>query len=416
MPGIGPSISNARRWTIVGLLFASGFINYLDRAIVSVALPVIAIELHLGPAAKGVLLSAFFWSYALMQLPMGWYSDRYNLRWLYAGAFALWSLACGFTGLASTLGILIVLRVLMGVGESIYLPGGMKVVSLFFDAKDRGLASGLVNCGTRAGLALGAPLIAAIVVAVGWKNAFFILGFASLVWLIPWLKAYPVGTTVAATPAQRKRGQPRSWLDRNLLVMSVAHVSYGYYWYLLVTWLPDYLVVSRHLPLQKAGAFTAIPFLIYGTAEPVGGWMADQLIRHGWGEMLSRKVIITLAYSSSLLFLLVGHVANDAAAIMLIGGGALVGLSTGNILAMLQRLAPPDEVGLWTGFMNAAGNLSGIVAPIVTGLLIARTGSYYPAFVVSVFVLIVALPMYWWLLKDRKTPVLREAALAREDA
>src|ERR1035437_1979843 len=228
MAGIGPSISNVRRWTIVGLLFASGFLNYLDRAIVSVALPVIALELHLGPAAKGVLLSAFFWSYALMSLPMGWYSDRYNLRWFYAGAFTFWSLACGFTGLASTLGVLIVLRVLMGVGESIYLPGGMKIVSLFFDAKDRGLASGLVNCGTRAGLAFGAPLIAAIVVAVGWKNSFFILGFASLVWLIPWLKTYPVDTIAAAPPPERQRGQPQSWLDRNLLAMCVAHISYGY--------------------------------------------------------------------------------------------------------------------------------------------------------------------------------------------
>src|ERR1039458_10324251 len=102
MAGIGPSISNARRWTIIGLLFASGFINYLDRAIVSVALPVIALELHLGPAAKGVLLSAFFWSYALMQLPVGWAADRYSLRWLYSGAFALWSLACGLTGFAAT--------------------------------------------------------------------------------------------------------------------------------------------------------------------------------------------------------------------------------------------------------------------------------------------------------------------------
>src|SRR5579872_1147195 len=109
MAGIGPSISNARRWTIVGLLFAAGVINYLDRVIISVALPVIALELHLGPAAKGVLLSAFFWSYAVMCLPMGWYSDRYNLRWFYAGAFASWSLACGFTGLALTLGTLMVL-------------------------------------------------------------------------------------------------------------------------------------------------------------------------------------------------------------------------------------------------------------------------------------------------------------------
>jgi MFS transporter, ACS family, D-galactonate transporter len=163
MTDLSPTVGNRRRWTIVGLLFASGFINYLDRAILSVALPVIAIDpigLNLGPAAKGVLLSAFFWSYAVMQLPMGWCCDRYNLRWIYAGAFTLWALACGFTGFASALGTLIVLRILLGVGESVYLPGGIKVVSMFFDSKDRVLASGLVNSGTRAGLALGAVLIA----------------------------------------------------------------------------------------------------------------------------------------------------------------------------------------------------------------------------------------------------------------
>src|ERR1019366_930466 len=136
-------MSGARRWTIAGLLFASGFINYLDRAILSVALPPIAADLGLGPASKGGLLSAFFWSYALMQLPMGWYSDRLNLRWFYAGAFALWSLTCGFTGFAGSLGALILLRIVLGIGESVYLPAGMKIVSQFFHAGDRGLASGL---------------------------------------------------------------------------------------------------------------------------------------------------------------------------------------------------------------------------------------------------------------------------------
>ena len=93
-------VSPARAWSIASLLFVAGFINYLDRAIVSVALPVIAVDLHLGPTAKGVLLSAFFWSYSLMQLPMGWAADRVNMRWFYSAAFALWSLACGFTGFA----------------------------------------------------------------------------------------------------------------------------------------------------------------------------------------------------------------------------------------------------------------------------------------------------------------------------
>src|SRR5689334_22000745 len=151
-----PTVTPLRAWTIAALLFLAGFINYFDRAIVSIALPVIGAELHLGPAAKGVLLSAFFWSYALMQLPVGWAADRVNLRWMYAGGFALWSLACGFTSFVTTLGALLAMRVILGIGESVYVPGGVKIVSLVFTPRDRGLASGIMNCGTRAGLAIGA--------------------------------------------------------------------------------------------------------------------------------------------------------------------------------------------------------------------------------------------------------------------
>jgi len=195
-------VSTARRWAIAGLLFASGLINYLDRSIVAVALPLIALDLHLGPAAKGVLLSAFFWSYAIMQIPMGWLADRCDLRWVYAGFFAAWSLACGFTGFAGALGTLIVLRIVLGIGESIYVPGGMKIVSLLFEHKERGLASGIMNCGTRAGLAVGAPVIAWLVVRWGWKNAYFVIGFSSLVWLVPWLLTFPARHKLPARSAR----------------------------------------------------------------------------------------------------------------------------------------------------------------------------------------------------------------------
>src|SRR2546426_6977116 len=125
----GIAVTNARRWTIVGLLFAASLINYFDRATVSFALPIISKDLGLGPNEKGTLLSAFFWSYALMQVPMGIFADRFNLRWLYAGAFVLWSLAQGLTGFTNSLAMLIFFRVLLGVGEAIYLPGGTRVVS-----------------------------------------------------------------------------------------------------------------------------------------------------------------------------------------------------------------------------------------------------------------------------------------------
>src|SRR5947208_14721812 len=150
-PHLAFGVTNARRWTIVGLLFTASLINYFDRATISFALPLISEELKLGPIEKGQLLSAFFWSYALMQIPLGWCADRLNLRWLYAGAFALWSVAQGLTGLAAGLTALMLFRILLGVGESIYLPGGSKIVSLLFPMEDRGLPSGLFDFGTRTG-------------------------------------------------------------------------------------------------------------------------------------------------------------------------------------------------------------------------------------------------------------------------
>src|SRR5690349_20716998 len=113
-------LGEQRRWTIVLLLFVASSINYLDRTTLSFALPLVSEGMGLDPKQKGYLLSAFFWSYALMQIPIGVLADRVNLRWLYAGAFALWSLAQGLTGLATTLGVLIGFRVVLGMGEAIY--------------------------------------------------------------------------------------------------------------------------------------------------------------------------------------------------------------------------------------------------------------------------------------------------------
>jgi MFS family permease len=393
-------VSPARAWSIAGLLFLAGFINYFDRAIVSIALPVIGRDLHLGPAAKGVLLSAFFWSYALMQLPVGWAVDRANLRWLYSGAFALWSLACGFTGFARTLGALLVMRVILGIGESVYLPGGMKIVSNLFGPKERGLASGIMNCGTRAGLAIGAPIIALLVRRLDWHGAFFVLGFGSLVWLVPWLAIYPAAAdTHKAKPSP---GLSQMWrtFDRNLLGMCLGHFCYGYYWYLLVTWLPDYLVESRHMPLQRAAGYVMVPFLVYSIAEPLGGWLADRLVALGYSERRSRKAIVTIAFFTSLMLLAAGRLSDDRAAVLAISAAALVGLATGNLYSLLASVAPEGSVGTCMGLMNFAGNIPGVAAPLVTGILIERTGSYYPGFVVAVVVLLSGLPFYWLVVED----------------
>lgn len=392
-----------RRWWIAALLFFAGLINYFDRTALSVALPAIAHSMGLGPERMGVLLSAFFWSYALMQAPIGWLADRVNLRWLYAGCFALWSVAAGLTGLASSLAMLLLLRVLLGIGESIYLPGGMKMVSMLFEPERRGFASGLVNCGTRLGLAIGAPLIAALVVAVGWRESFFLLGFAGMIWLGPWLVvSRKLGVGSKELEVRRQSQLVSGVLSRSLIGICIANIGYGYYFYLLVTWLPTYLVESRHLGLQTAGAYAVVPYLTFALAEPLGGWIADRLIAQGWEETFARKVIITVGYASGLLLLPAGLTASMPAAAALLGGAALVGLSSGNLYALVQK-SSPGSVGLAVGLFNFSGNVPGIIAPIVTGLLVARTGSYFPAFVVAVTVLLAVTPLYWALV--RETPL-----------
>src|SRR5215831_5499543 len=168
-------VTRARSWSVVGLLFVASVINYLDRNTLSFALPEMSKTLGLGPMAKGTLLSAFLWSYSLMQIPIGLLSDRVNLRWLYAGAFALWSLAMGFTGVADSLLALIGFRIVLGVGEAIYLPGGTKIVSLFFPSSRRGLPCGVFDSGTRVGMVLGGLLVPLCLKHLGWRLTFAVV-------------------------------------------------------------------------------------------------------------------------------------------------------------------------------------------------------------------------------------------------
>jgi MFS family permease len=382
------------------------------------ALPLISRDLGLDPTTKGVLLSAFFWSYASMQIPIGWCADRFNLRWLYAGAFALWSVAQGLTGLAEGLSALIAFRILLGVGESIYLPGGTKIVSLLFAPKERGLPSGLFDFGTRTGLVLEGLLIPWLLVHYGWRTTFAVVGFSALLWLVPWLLVSPPhlsgknaqsgpnsasGPSAAVTPQARSHGPGRAGaflFNRNLLGICLGFFCFDYYWYLLVGWLPDYLVTARHLTVLRAGIYTALPFFVFGISEPIGGLIADRLIRRGWDETRTRKGIVTLAFATGLFLVPAMRVQSPQAAIALVIGGSLVGLATGNLIVILQCCAPPEQVGIWTGAENFGGNIAGIIAPLVTGLLISRTGSYLPGFALGPAVLLAGLLSYWFIVGD----------------
>ena len=407
---------NGHRWAVVSLLFVASLINYLDRASLSLALPVIGLDLHLGPTEKGLLLSAFFWSYTLMQLPVGLFLDRYSIRWVYAAMFALWSLACGFTGLVGSLSAFLAVRILLGVGESVYFPGGTKIVYLLFSAKRRGLPSGLFNAGSRLGFAVGGLTVPWLIAAFGWRVMFMVIGFGSLVWLVPWLLVASPGQNWGALPVSGKILRLPT-LNRNLLGICLGFFTFDYFLYLLLTWLPDYLVQVRHLTLVRAGVYSALPFLAFGASEVIGGGIADWLIRHGWAETRARKAVVTVGFLSGLLLIPALFVSSGEEAIALIVGACFVGLSTGNSIAIVQACAPPDEIAAWSGMQNFSGNVGGIIAPLLTGILISRTGSYLPGFMLAALLPAIGIIPYWLILGELEAhgPAVRKSSIAEDN-
>jgi MFS family permease len=400
-------LTNARRWTIVWLLFAASLINYFDRQTLSYALPLLAKDFQLDKAMQGLVVSAFFWTYTSLQIPVGLCADRFNLRWLYAGAFALWSLAQGLTGFAGSVAMLLGCRMLLGIGESIYLVGGTKVVSLLFPLAQRGLPCGLFDAGTRTGLVLEGLTIGWLLQTFGWRSTFTFVGFAALFWLLPWFLATP--SQMRDTPPGAE--QPRlTWKqfaallrNRDLLGVLLGFFCFDYYWYFLITWLPSYFVDVRHVTILEAGIRASLPFLVFGVCQPLGGWIADHLILQGWDPARTRKVIISLAFLSGLLIIPAASTTSKDVALLLIMGGCLVGLSTANQMVLLQGCTPPKQTGLAVGVYNSVGNIAGMLQPIITGFVIKITGSYTPAFVLAAAMLAASSLSYWYIVGELKT-------------
>ena len=396
------AVSNARRWTIVWLLFFASLINYFDRQTLSFALPLISKDFNLSPAEQGLLTSAFFWSYALMQIPVGYWADRANLRWLYAGAFILWSLAQALTGLAGTLTALIACRIILGLGESIYLVGGTKVVSLFFPLAQRGLPCGIFDAGTRTGLVLEGLIIGLLLQTFGWRSTFLIVGLAALIWLLPWFLTTPKQMRDASpSETSRKFAWEQLWAllrNRDLIGVLIGYFCFDYYWYFLISWLPSYFVNVRGMNIMEAGIRAAVPMMVFGLCLPVGGWLSDRLILRGADPARTRKTIISLAFLSGLLIIPAATTTSKDIALLLIAGGCFVGLSGANQLLLLQACAPPKQVGLAVGVYNFVGNMAGIIAPLITGMVIQLSGgSYTTAFVVAAVMLAASVLSYWFV-------------------
>lgn len=371
---------------LLALVVLSIFLNYIDRSNLSIAAPVMESEFALSPSRMGLLFSAFFWTYALLQLfgVAGWLADRYRVGVVLAAGLFLWSASTVATGLVSSFAALFVSRLLLGAGESVAYPCYSRILVEDLPAGRRGLANALLDAASKLGPSLGTLAGGYLLAGLGWRPFFIVLGVASLLWLIPWLRWMPRGP--APSPVQRDRGP--ATIDilrcRQAWGAFAGHFCGNYYWFFLLTWLPAYLVKERHFTMQRMAQITSLAFLVIAAATVAAGWISDRWISSGATPTRVRKSIVSGGLLFSTVILPVAVVEDRAVSVaLLLLACAGFGTYTSNHWAITQTLAGPLAAGRWTGLQNGIGNLSGIAASWLTGVVVERTHSFPPAFVAA---------------------------------
>ncbi|MFY2070889.1 MFS transporter [Achromobacter xylosoxidans] len=393
------------RYLIMVMLFITVVINYLDRSNLSIAAPALKDEFGLDTVHEGLILSAFGWTYAAMQIPGGWLVDRVSPRVLYAAALILWSAATFFMGFAGSFVILFVLRLAVGALEAPAYPINNRVVTTWFPEKERATAIGFYTSGQFVGLAFLTPVLAWLQHHYGWHMVFVSTGLLGIVWGVLWYLIYREprqfkGANAAEIELIQKGGgvvdldkrvtekkAPFNWNDLGL-VMSQRKL-WGVYlgqfcltstlWFFL-TWFPTYLVKYRGMDFIKSGFLASVPFLAAFIGVLCSGVLSDFLIRRGATVGLARKLPITLGLLIS-TSMIGANFTDSTPWVIFFLAVAFFGNGLASITwSLVSALAPVRLLGLTGGVFNFVGNLSSICTPIVIGFLVSKD-SFAPAIV-----------------------------------
>lgn len=402
-------ISKFAQWRLLALLVAAVFINYIDRSNLSVSAEEISRELSLSPTQMGNLLSGFFYTYAACQLLSGWLIDRFEVHIVFGIGFLIWSLATAATGFVGGFGSLMAFRLLLGFGESVAYPAFSKIIASDYEESQRGIANALIDAGSKLGPALGTLIGGLIVAEYGWRSLFLILGFGALLWLPFWMLWAPRKHKVHTHDTSGvPRGTYMPSMMELLTVRSVWGSFFGlfainYTWYFMVTWFPSYLIKARHFSTERMAVMGSIPFLMIGVAAVLAGWWADRLIAKGASTTKVRKTFIAGGLLLNTLMLPASMAESDNVSLGLFFAACFaLGLTTANHWAVTQTMAGPLAAGKWTGMQNAFGNIAGIVAPLLTGFIVDKTGSFYLAFVVVAAVVVLGAASFIFVIEDIK--------------
>lgn len=380
---------------LVLLLGTAIFLNYVDRGAIGIAAPLMSRELGLSPEAYGVAFSAFFWVYAPVQFFAGRLCDRFSVYTLIGAGILLWAASTLLTGFVGGFASLLVLRVMLGVGESIAFPGSTKIIARHVPQEQRGMANAIVATGIALGPAAGTLAGGLILASWGWRPMFLVFGAITLLWLAPW-RATVRGMTAGELAEAGAPVPVRALIGRwSLWSMAIVHCLGNYCFYFLIGWLPSFLVKSRGFSITEMTLLATIGYVVQAVCALSYGRFSDWWTCSGRSEAACRRWMMVASQTGAAVAILGMSMAHGAVAIALllcVAGAASASLSL-NLFAIGQMFSGPRAAGTWMGFQNAIGNASGIFGSILTGFIVQRAG-YDSAFVVTA--IIAAVGAVWW--------------------
>lgn len=397
----------------LALLVVTGTLNYLDRAALSIASESIRGEMQLSLGMMGVLLSAFSWSYAVAQLPVGGLIDRYRPRLVLAIGIAFWSVAQALCGLVRNFGEFVGARVLLGIGESPQYPTAARVVSDWFPLSKRGGPTGIFNAASPLGTAIAPPLLSFMLVWWGWRAMFVVLGVAGVAIALIWWLSYRNPEQVALTDDERayiaegvtsaepaKGGGFAEWrsLFGHLTTWGMIFGFFGsvYLNWLYLTWLPSYLQIERGMDTIKSGMAAFVPFFFGFVGCLVAGLLSDALVRRTGSQLKGRKYLAVGAMLGMAVFTIPGALVQDnRAALACISVVVfLANVASVGSWALVAAVAPQRQVASLGAIQNFGGFVGGALAPIVTGFVVDLTGSFVPAMITGAAIVTASAMVY----------------------
>ncbi len=404
------SLWSGKRLYIALLLFLNLFINFMHRINLSVAAPAIARDFGWDAGKMGLLFSSYQWTYCFFLLMWGWMTDRVGTRLVNGLSVTIWSIAGMLTGVATSFGGMLATRLALGAGEAASFPTSAKVVRQWFPASERGLATAIFNAGTFAGPAFSAPLVAWLLLKVGWRMSFMMTGSLGFLWVILWLKFFRVPaeckwlpeeernyisaqTDSGAKPVPPPKGALLRLISRKTMWgLFFTQGCCAYTMLLFLFWLPSYLVQSRHMSLVKAGWFTSIPYVVAVGLGLLIGKLSDAVLTTEAVRQGKRRTLLMVFILLSGVVLVTNMVANQYVLLLLISISlaCISGALSLNIALTNDLVWNPEMVGTAIGFLILGGNIFGSLVPIATGYIVKWTGSFDFAFYLAGVLLFVA--------------------------